>query len=93
VTVQLVVSGFLLVAAGACTWCVAVLVTLQRRIVDRQVQLDRQAKQILRNGQRTQATADRILDKTYRFQSQVDVLLMDPKIQKALNRHEGGERP
>lgn len=51
--------------------------------------LRKQTKQMLTNAQRTEATAKRILDRAYRYQEQIDVLMLDPKVQAALNRHEG----
>lgn len=84
----------LIVIGAAATWYLGrastAIVQLHREQRAQHVALAKQTKQLLRNIARTQATADRILNRTYRFQSQVEVLLMDPKIQKALNRHDRG---
>jgi chromosome segregation ATPase len=49
--------------------------------------LYKQTKDLNRKAQRTEATAVRILDRAYKYQERIDVLMLDPKVQAALNRH------
>lgn len=54
------------------------------------VRLDKQARGMLAKMERTEATASQILDRMYRHQKQIDVLMADPKVQAVLNRHDRG---
>jgi hypothetical protein len=92
VTPALAVSVLLVVVASVATVFVVRAARAIFAIREQAVALRKQTKQILSDAQRTNATAKRILDRTYAFQKQVDVVLMDPKVQAALNRHEEKDR-
>jgi hypothetical protein len=91
--IELVVGVLLVGVAGWVAFFVTratvALVRIERNLEARQVVFDKQTKALLRKIAKTEGTANRILGRTYEFQRQVDVLLMDPKVQAALNRHEG----
>jgi hypothetical protein len=80
--------AFLLISGVATFFiaraCVAVVATRRE-----QTALYKQSKQMLKSMQQTEATAKRVLDRAYRYQEKLDVLLLDPKVQAALNRHNG----
>lgn len=48
--------------------------------------LRKHAKEVLRDVQRTQKQAQRILERQYEFARKADALLMDPKVQAALSK-------
>lgn len=85
----MIVDVLLVLVAVAATVFVArasVAIVQMRRDV---AALRKQTKQMLTNAQRTEATAKRILDRAFKYQEKIDVLMLDPKVQHALNRHEG----
>jgi hypothetical protein len=51
------------------------------------VALYKQTKQILKQVQRTDVVNQRITDRVYKYQEKIDILMLDPKVQAALNRH------
>ena len=84
-----VATVLLVLLAGVATFFVA-KASLAIVQMKREAQVARRhAKAVLREGQRLNATSQRILDRAYRYQEKLDVLMLDPKVQAALNRHEG----
>jgi cell division protein FtsB len=55
--------------------------------LEQTVALYKQTKQILKQVQRTDAVNQRMTDRVYKYQEKIDILMLDPKVQAALNRH------
>jgi hypothetical protein len=88
VTLFLVV---LLVALLAAVLVATVYVVRAAKAVveslEQTVALYKQTKQILKQVQRTDVVNQRITDRVYKYQEKIDILMLDPKVQAALNRH------
>lgn len=81
--IQVIVSA----AALVFVWraCRA-LVVIERRVHERHVARDKEARQIMRKMLATEASAKRILVTSQETQRKVDAILLDPAVQKALSR-------
>jgi predicted Holliday junction resolvase-like endonuclease len=62
---------------------------LEERIEKRSVEMFKQHKVMTRRLEQSKRVADKVVQDTARIREQVDVVLLDPKVQRALNRHEG----
>lgn len=86
-TIPLAVELAISVAALGFVWraCRA-LVVIERRVHERHVARDKEARQIMRKMLATEASAKRILVATQAMDRKVNAVLLDPAVEKALNR-------
>ena len=62
---------------------------LEERIEERSLAVFKQHKVMTRRLEQSKRVADKAVQDTARIRQQVDVVLLDPKVQRVLNRHEG----
>lgn len=62
---------------------------LDARMEERSRLMFKQNKELARQLAQQKKTADRILVQAYETNSEVQTVLLDPKVQRVLNRHEG----
>jgi hypothetical protein len=90
VTVLTVATCLLVVIAAVAAYYVArgtvAIVQIHRQVRDQQTLIYKHMKGVLRDTQKLNGTAHRILDRQYEFARQAELVLMDPKVQAALNK-------
>lgn len=89
-TVLEVATGLLAVIAAVAAFYIArgtiAIVQIHRQVRDQQTLIYKHMKSVLRDTQKLNGTAHRILDRQYEFARQAETVLMDPKVQAALNK-------